>query len=58
MAEELSCLKVLRVDKVSFDSMSGEPRLGNFGELWGTGQGQVFSTRGPKPKMSTKVSIS
>jgi hypothetical protein len=43
MTEELSFLKRLRVDRVSFDSMSGEPRLGNFGELWGTGAGVLHS---------------
>jgi hypothetical protein len=37
MAEELSCLKRLKIDEVSFDSMVWGTSARQFGELWGTG---------------------
>jgi hypothetical protein len=54
MVEELSCLKRLRADRVSFDSVSGEPRLcilASCGE-------QGFSTVDLELRMATKVSFS
>ena len=54
MAEKLSCLKRLRVDRVSFDSISGEPRLSDLASCGEEG----FSTVDPELKMATKISHS
>ena len=54
MAEKLSCLKRLRVDRVSFDSISGEPRLSDLASCGEEG----FSTVDPELKMATKVLFS
>jgi predicted nucleotidyltransferase len=54
MAEELSFLKRLRVDRVSFDSMSGS--LGS-AILASCGE-EGFSTVDPELKMATKVLFS